>query len=90
MASTLPAEMQLLRQTTGKTQTDAFKGSVVGRFINDLKLLTAWNHEDVIDPVNMEVYSDEDLKQVAIIYAPSAGGSGERRRLEMISFRLCA
>ena len=90
VASTLPAEMRVLRQTTGKTPTDALKGSVVGRFINDLKLLPVWNHEDVIDPVNVEVYSDEDSKQVAIVYAPRAGESGERRRLEMISFRLCA
>lgn len=87
VASTLPAETRVLRQTSGKTHTDALRGSVVGRFMNDLKLLPVWNQGDVVDPSNAEVYTDEDSKQVAIVYAPRSL-TGDMRRLEMISFRL--
>ena len=86
VASTLPAETRILRQTAGKTHTDALRGSVVGRFMNDLKLLPVWNQGDVVDPSNAEVYTDEESKQVAIIYAPRSL-TGEMKRLEMISFR---
>lgn len=88
VASTLPAELRVLRHLGGKTRLEALKRSVKNRFMNDSKLLPTWERDDTIDPLDVEIYSDQAAGQVLIAYAPRAAG-GERKRLELISFRLC-
>jgi len=86
VASTLPAETRVLRHLGGKTRLEALKRSVENRFVNDPKLLPVWSHGDRIDQADMEVYTDNEAEQIAVVYAPNAP-DGTRKRLELISFR---
>jgi len=86
VASTLPAETRVLRHIGGKTRLEALKRSVENRFVNDSKLLPVWSQGDRVDQMDVEVYTDPEAEQVAVIYAPVSPDGG-RKRLELISFR---
>jgi hypothetical protein len=87
VASTLPTETRVLRHMNGKTELESLRKSVENRFWNDWKLLPVRQAGDAVDRSNMEVYTDEAAKQVALVYAPHSA-DGERRAFEMLSFRL--
>jgi hypothetical protein len=86
VCSSLPAELCVLRDLGGHSRLESLKRSVENRFMNDSKLLPVRSAGDTIERGNMELYTDEAAGQVMIAYAPS-GKSGEKRAIEMISFR---
>ena len=88
VASTLPAETRVLRDLGGKSALETLKRSVENRFIHDTKLLPLWDPEDTVDPAGVEIYADASALQVAVVYAPTSP-DGTRRRIEMMSFRVC-
>ena len=85
--SSLPAEIRTLRYLGGQTITEALKRSVDNRFMNDSKLLPVRNVGDKVERVNMEIYSDEESRQVVIAYAPTSAVDGAPRNIEVMSFR---
>jgi len=87
VCSSLPAELCVLRDLGGHSRLESLKRSVENRFMNDSKLLPVRFSGDTIERGNMELYTDEAAGQVMIAYAPS-GKSGEKRAIEMISFRV--
>lgn len=88
VCSSLPAELCVLRDLGGHSRLESLKRSVENRFMNDSKLLPVRFTGDTIERGNMEIYTDDKAGQVMIAYAPS-GKCGEKRSIEMISFRFC-
>jgi len=86
VCSSLPAELCVLRDLGGHTRLESLKRSVENRFMNDSKLLPVRHAGDTIDRGHMELYTDEVAGQVMIAYAPT-GANGEKRNIELISFR---
>ena len=78
----------MLRDLGGHSRLESLKRSVENRFMNDSKLLPVRFTGDTIERGNMEIYTDDKAGQVMIAYAPS-GKCGEKRSIEMISFRFC-
>ena len=87
VASTIPAETRVLRHIGGKNQVDILKKSIENRFINDTKLLPVRFAGDWVERPSVEIYTDEEACQVALVYAPCSE-DGTRRTLELMSFRL--
>jgi hypothetical protein len=86
VASTLPTETRVLRHLGGNASLEMLRRSVENRFLNDTKLLPVWHPTDSVKQSHVEIYTDEEACQVAIVYAPVAV-DGTNRRLELISFR---
>lgn len=85
VASTVPCQPRVLHDRLDeKDNFKAFRNSVKGRMLQDLKLLPVRDPaKHRVERTNVSFYEDEHAKQVIIAYAPTGD---EKNRIELMAF----